>query len=68
MCGDLLDAVKLATEDVIVVKQQHIRRKAFEIQHYWYHEFSKECPPYLIFQPVSLAPVQRERVSKMKIV
>lgn len=31
MCGDLLDAVKLATEDVIIVKQQHIRRKAFEI-------------------------------------
>ena len=44
MCGDLLDAVKLATEDVIAVKQQHIRRKAFEIQH---HEFSKECPNIL---------------------
>lgn len=47
VCGDLLDAVKLATEDVIAVKQQHIRRKAFEIQHYWCHEFSKECPNIL---------------------
>lgn len=47
VCGDLLDAVKLATEDVIIVKQQHIRRKAFEIQHHWCHEFSKECPNIL---------------------